>query len=101
MIYDLDLDQELRYLKVNLTKKCCRMLGHFDGHPACALCSKSQNCSTRTFIPAVILSSVVCSLNCTLLVPYIFNYIYVMQTNVHSFMLFNTIFIIKCCPTCF
>jgi hypothetical protein len=36
----------------------------------------------------------------TLLVPYIFNYIYVMQTNVHSVMLFNTIFI-KCCPTCF
>jgi hypothetical protein len=27
--------------------------------------------------------------------------IYVMQTNEHSFMLFNTIFIIKCCPTCF
>jgi hypothetical protein len=27
----------------------------------------------------------------TLLVPYIFNYIYVMQTNVHSAMLFNTI----------
>jgi hypothetical protein len=27
-------------------------------------------------------------------------YIYVMQTNVHCFMLFNTIFI-KCCPTCF
>jgi hypothetical protein len=28
------------------------------------------------------------------------NHIYVMQTNVHSIMLFNTIFI-KCCPTCF
>jgi hypothetical protein len=27
----------------------------------------------------------------TLLVPYIFNYIYVMQKTVHSFMLFNTI----------
>jgi hypothetical protein len=29
--------------------------------------------------------------NFTLLVPYIFNYIYVMQTNIHSIMLFNTI----------
>jgi hypothetical protein len=36
----------------------------------------------------------------TLLVPYILNYTYLMQTNVHCFMLFNTIFI-KCCPTCF
>jgi hypothetical protein len=31
---------------------------------------------------------------------YVNPYIYVMQTNVLSIMLFNTIFI-KCCPTCF
>jgi hypothetical protein len=32
------------------------------------------------------------SINCTLLVPYIFDYTNLIQTNVHCFMLFNTTF---------
>jgi hypothetical protein len=37
-------------------------------------------------VVAVIVAVVLIPVGFTLLVPYIFNYIYVMQTNVHSFM---------------